>query len=209
SPRQLLQYEPLLNTFRPNDDPANRAGVKDISTEQDGFRATALWGDGLIVDIPATWEQDPDGNKLYAPADQGALQLEYYCLRAEPGATLASLVRQEEAFMKKMFRPEHRQTVGVQDVTLKSGQQAKLLTAKHRYNEQGWFVSKTLIVLDEGVQFVVQYGGPDRPDAVQLGERMVSSVRVDGKVKEQLDDPEAWDNGSELWVPWTKTVERQ
>ncbi|GAC40963.1 hypothetical protein, partial [Paenibacillus popilliae] len=31
----------------------------------------------------------------------------------------------------------------------------------------------------------------------------------DGKVKEQLDDPEAWDNGSELWVPWTKTVERQ
>ncbi|GAC40961.1 stalk domain-containing protein, partial [Paenibacillus popilliae] len=31
SPRQLLQYEPLLNTFRPNDDPANRAGVKDIS----------------------------------------------------------------------------------------------------------------------------------------------------------------------------------
>ncbi|BFH35058.1 copper amine oxidase N-terminal domain-containing protein [Paenibacillus melissococcoides] len=208
SPRQLLQYEPLLNTFRPNDVPAGGAGVKDISTEKDGFRSMALWGDGLIVDIPVTWERDPNRNKLSAPADEGLLQLEYYSLRADEGATLDSLVRQEEEFMKKQFRPEHRQTVGVQDVTLKSGQQAKLLTAKHRYNETDWRFSKTLIVLDEGVQFFLQYSGPDCADAVQLGERIVDSVRVDGRFKEQLDDPEAWGDGSELWVPWTKTVER-
>lgn len=204
SPKQLLQYEPLLNTFRPDSQPGS--GVKDISTEKDGFRSMALWGDGLIVDIPMTWERDV--NKLYAPADQGLIQVEHYSLRADTGTTLDSLVRQEEELFKKKFRPEHRQTVGVQDVTLKSGQQAKLLTAKHRYTEKEWRVSKTLIVLDEGVQFFVQYFGPDRADAIQLGERIIGSVRVDGKVKELLDDPEAWDHGSELWVPWTKTMER-
>ncbi|MGG4394294.1 stalk domain-containing protein [Paenibacillus thiaminolyticus] len=208
SPRQLLQYEPLLNTFRPNDVPASGAGVKDISTEKDGFRSMALSGDGLIVDIPVTWERSPDGNKLSALSDQGMLQLEFYSLRADKEATLDSLVRREEEFMKKQFRPEHRQTVSVQDVKLKSGQQAKLLTAKHRYNETDWRFSKTLIVLDEGVQFFLQYSGPDCADAVQLGERIVGSVRADGMAKEQLDDPEAWGDGSELWVPWTQTVER-
>lgn len=208
SPKQLLQYEPLLNTFRPNDLPDRTAGVKDISTEKEGFRSMALWEDGLIVDIPVTWERSPDGNKLSALSDQGLLQLEYHSLRADKEATLDSLVRQEEEFMKKQFRPEHRQTVSVQDVTLKSGQQAKLLTAKHRYNETDWRFSKTLIILDEGVQFFLQYSGPDCADAVQLGERIVGSVRVDGMAKEQLDDPEAWGDGSELWVPWTQAVER-
>ncbi|MCE5169368.1 copper amine oxidase N-terminal domain-containing protein [Paenibacillus profundus] len=205
-PKQLLQYEPFLNTFRPSY-AAGQGMITNVSTVKDGYRHMKLWGEGLSVDFPVDWYKEYGIPRVLAGAGDWK-SVEYYYGTAEQGMTPDGLVKRHEAYLKKLYKPEYVKLVETKDISLADGTLAKLNVYKHRYNEQDWSLSMHLIAMDEGVQYMVSFYGQDNAEDRKVGDRILASVRVDGKMKEKQDDLNALPSGENWLMSWEKSVQR-
>ncbi|MFW5437692.1 copper amine oxidase N-terminal domain-containing protein [Paenibacillus apiarius] len=205
-PKQLLQYESFLNTFRPSY-AAGQSALTNVSTVKDGYRHMKLWGDGLSADLPVDWHQDYGAPRVLA-GEGDWKSVEYYYGTAEEGMTLDGLVKRQEAYLKKLYKPEYVKLVETKDISLADGTSAQLSVYKHRYNEKDWSLSMHLIAMEEGVQYIVSFYGQDDVADRTVGDRILASVRVDGKMKEKQGELAELPSGENWLVPWDKFAQR-
>ncbi|SYX86466.1 stalk domain-containing protein [Paenibacillus alvei] len=204
-PKQMLQYVPLINTFRPS---FSAGAATNISSVKDGYRNTELWGKGLTMDLPVEWASSDTYFQSYG-SKNWEQSVNYNIATAAPGLTIDQFAKDHLSYMKKTTKSEYLQVDPVQDVKLADGKMAKSMKVKSRVDEQNWKVSMHLLVVDQGVQYLMIYHCPDNSEGVTLGNRLFSSVKVDGSVKKDLESPEDFPKGEEWYKDWSVSSTRK
>lgn len=204
-PKQMLQYVPFINTFRPS---FSAGAATNISSVKDGYRNTELWGKGLTMDLPVDWASSDTYFQSYG-SKNWEQSVNYNIATAAPGLTIDQFAKDHLSYMKKTTKSEYLQVDPVQDVKLADGKMAKSIKVKSRVDEKNWKVSMHLLVVDQGVQYLMIYHCPDNSEGVTLGNRLFSSVKVDGNVKKDLESPEDFPKGEEWYKDWSVSSTRK
>ncbi|NEZ43382.1 copper amine oxidase N-terminal domain-containing protein [Paenibacillus alvei] len=204
--KQMQQYVPLLNTFRPGYSAV--AGTSNISSVKDGYRNTKLWGKGLTMEIPVEWEASDTFTQSYGAKDWEKY-INYNIASAAQGTTLDQMINNHVTLLKKTTKPEHLQIEPAQDVKLADGKAAKSILVKSRIDEKNWKVTIQQLVIDEGVQYLMIYHCPDTQEGIALGKRILSSMKVDGSVKKDLNEPEDFPKGDDWYKDWAASSPRK
>ncbi|KJB86972.1 hypothetical protein AZ66_15735 [Paenibacillus sp. E194] len=204
-PKQMLQYVPLINTFRPS---FSAGAATNISSVKDGYRNTELWGKGLTMDLPVEWASSDTYTQSYG-SKNWEQSVNYNIATAAPGLTIDQYAQNHLSYMKKTTKSEYLQVDPVQDVKLADGKMAKSIKVKSRVDEKNWKVSMHLLVVDQGVQYLMIYHCPDTSEGVSLGNRLFSSVKVDGSVKKDLESPEDFPKGEDWYKDWSVSSPRK
>ncbi|OBY76948.1 hypothetical protein BBG47_24245 [Paenibacillus sp. KS1] len=204
-PKQMLQYVPLINTFRPN---FSAGAATNISSVKDGYRNTKMWGKGLTMDLPVDWASSDTYFQSYG-SKNWEQSVNYNIATAAPGLTLDQFAKNHLSYLKKTTKSEYLQVDPEQDVKLADGKMAKSIKIKSRVDEKNWKVSMHLLVVDQGVQYLMIYHCPDNSEGISLGNRLFSSVKVDGSVKKDLESPEDFPQGEEWYKDWSVSSTRK
>ncbi|EPY07920.1 hypothetical protein PAALTS15_06739 [Paenibacillus alvei TS-15] len=204
-PKQMLQYVPFINTFRPS---FSAGAATNISSVKDGYRNTELWGKGLTMDLPVEWASSDTYTQSYG-SKNWEQSVNYNIATAAPGLTLDQFAKNHLSYLKKTTKSEYLQVDPEQDVKLADGKMAKSIKIKSRVDEKNWKVSRHLLVVDQGVQYLMIYHCPDNSEGISLGNRLFSSVKVDGSVKKDLESPEDFPKGEDWYKDWSVSSPRK
>ncbi|MDN8590744.1 stalk domain-containing protein [Paenibacillus sp. 11B] len=153
--KDLGKRAALLNSFQPTYVQSDRT-IKDLSTVDEGMRAT--WNDdyGIELKIPAGWSMD-NTQMIYEAKDGAYLQLRV--TSAPKGATVQEWSGQLDKWMRETFTPESYEPIGSYTMDV-SGETAEVNEFRYNFGD-GWQTEFDVLLQKNGYRYYAEYTFPE------------------------------------------------